>query len=265
MPAGASSSTRAHHRHAAGRADLRAGDDRHRGPAVGDDRLARSHPDEEGCGRRRHRCLVHRPDHPAEWAWRVPSVLPRELGINAGRADFTTWDKLPPRRAVAAAGLRVFETRKCTSENFNRCPYTRRNWCGKDHPRPTPWGGLAVDDVAARFPAGELRTLRCWGITMLPGSGHRDAVFLVSPADFDLYEELTGWSGRVAFEPDSEDRAPQESSGAVDCRNDQPVRQMESRKGIRAIDPQTRMYCDSCGGFHPIIEQRKCRAGEVSS
>jgi len=202
---------------------------------------------------------------PPKWAWRVPSVLPRELGIDAGRADFTAWDKLPPRRAVAAAGLRVLETRKCAPENFSRCPYTRRNWCGKHHPRPTPWGGLAVDDVAARLPAGELRPLRFWGITMLPGSRHRDAVFLVSPADFDLYEELTGWSGNVTFAPDSEDRAPREPSGAVDCRNDQPVRQLESRKGIWGIDPQTRMYCDSCGGFHPIIEHRECRAGEDSS
>jgi hypothetical protein len=100
---------------------------------------------------------------------------------------------------------------------------------------------------------------------MLPGSRHRDAVFLVSPTDFDLYEELTGWSGNVTFAPDSEDRAPREPSGAVDCRNDQPVRQLEGRKGIWGIDPQTRMYCDSCGGFHPIIEHRECRAGEDSS
>jgi hypothetical protein len=195
---------------------------------------------------------------PPKWAWRVPTVLPRELGTDAGRADFTTWQTLPPRRAVAAAGLRVLRTLKCTPGNFGRCPYGR-NWCGRYHPRPAPWGGLAVDDVAARLPAGELRPLRFWGITMLAGSRHRDAVFLVSPADFDLYEELTGWPGSVSFEPGDEDRPPREPSGAVDCRNGQPARQLESR-GIRGIDPQTRMYCDSCGSMHPNIEHRACRA-----
>jgi hypothetical protein len=142
--------------------------------------------------------------------------------------------------------------------NFGRCPYGR-NWCGRYHPRPAPWDGLAVDDVAARLPAGELRPLRFWGITMLAGSRHRDAVFLVSPADFDLYEELTGWLGSVSFEPGDEDRPPRQPSGAVDCRNDQPARPLESR-GIWGIDPQTRMYCDSCGSMHPVIEHRVCRA-----
>lgn len=97
---------------------------------------------------------------------------------------------------------------------------------------------------------------------MLAGSRHRDAVFLVSPADFDRYEELTGWSGSVSFKPEDEDRPPRDASGAVDCRNDQPASQLESRKGIWGIDPQTRMYCDSCGGFHPIIEHRVCRAAD---
>ena len=54
------------------------------------------------------------------------------------------------------------------------------------------------------------------------GSRRRDAVFLVSPADFDLYEEMTGWSGRVSFKPEAEDRPPRTPSGAVECRNVQP-------------------------------------------
>jgi hypothetical protein len=192
---------------------------------------------------------------PPRWAWRVPTVLPRELGIDAGRADFA-WKTLPPRRAVAAAGLRVLRTVKCTMTNFSRCPYGR-NWCGKYHPRPVPWGGLAVDDVAARFPAGEIVPLRFWGVTM-PGSRRRDAVFLVSPADFDTYEEITGWSGAVAFQPEAEDRPPREPSSAADCRNPQPLAWRE--KGIWGIDPQTPMWCDCCESRHPIIEHRKCRA-----
>ncbi len=192
-----------------------------------------------------------------QWAWRVPTVLPRELGVDAGRDDFA-WQSVPPRRAVAAAGLRVLQTLKCTLANFGRCPYGR-NWCGRHHPRPAPWGGLAVDDVAARVPAGDIVPLRFWGITALPGSRHRDAVFLVSPADFDRYEELTGWSGSVSFRPGDEDRPPREAAGAVDCRNDQPIRQ-PAEPGIWGIDPQTRMWCEICESMHPIIEHRVCRA-----
>jgi hypothetical protein len=197
-----------------------------------------------------------RPGAP-RWSWRVPTVLPRELGIDAGRDDFQ-WKTLPPRRAVAAAGLRVLRTLKCAPANFGRCPYGR-NWCGRYHPRAAPWGGLAVDDVAAKVPAGEIVSLRFWGITMLAGSRRRDAVFLVSPGDFDRYEELTGWSGSVSFAPGDEDRPPREASGAAECRNAQPASQ-PTRPGIWGIDPQTRMWCENCGSMHPIIEHRTCRA-----
>jgi hypothetical protein len=49
------------------------------------------------------------------WAWRVPTVLPRELGIDAGK-DFD-WRTLPPRRAVTAAGLRVLSAVRCEVGN----------------------------------------------------------------------------------------------------------------------------------------------------
>jgi len=94
---------------------------------------------------------------------------------------------------------------------------------------------------------------------MLAGSRRRDAVFLVSPEDFDRYEELTGWSGSVSFRPGEEDRPPSEASGAAECRNAQPAGQ-PGRPGIWGIDPQTPMWCDSCGSPHPIIEHRICRA-----
>jgi len=95
------------------------------------------------------------------WAWRVPTVLPRELGIDRPY-DGETWTIMPPRRAVTAAGLRVLRAVKCAVGNIDRCPYGR-NWCGKYHPRPVPWGGVKVDDVAAKFPAGEIVLLQLLG------------------------------------------------------------------------------------------------------
>ena len=204
-----------------------------------------------------------------KWLWRVPTVLSYELGIDRPLDDEHTWDTMPPRRAVTAAGLRKLEPVKCTMVNFNRCPYGR-NWCGRYHPRPRFWSGLTVDDVAARLPAGEMKPLRFWGVTMLQ-SRRRDAVFLVSPADFARYEELTGWSGSVSFRPDAEDRPLRTAGGPVKCRNVQPAAQQvpmpeqvqtPQRSGIWGIDPQSRMWCDSCGDLHPIIEHRNCRAAQ---
>jgi hypothetical protein len=171
------------------------------------------------------------------WAWHVPTVLPRELGIDRP-ADEGMWAKLPPRRAVAAAGLRVLRTVRCAVGNIDRCPYDR-NWCGRYHPRPEPWGGQSVDDVAAKVPAGEIVPLRFWGVSAL-GNRRRDAVILVSPADFALYEEMTGWPGVVTY------------------RN---VRLPDRRaREIRGIDPRTPMWCDCCESQHPVIEHRGCRA-----
>jgi hypothetical protein len=91
---------------------------------------------------------------------------------------------------------------------------------------------------------------------MLAGSRHRDVVYLVSPEDFDRYEELTGWSGTVTSQRREEDRSRGEASGATECRNAQPA----GCPGIRGIDPQTRMWCETFGSPHPIIEHRICRA-----
>lgn len=191
------------------------------------------------------------------WTWRVPTVLPRELGIDAGKEDFA-WNRLPPRRAVTAAGLRTLSVVKCAVGNIDRCPYGR-NWCGKYHPRPVPWAGLTVDDIAGRLPAKEIVPLRFWGVTM-PGSRRRDAVFLVPPADFDRYEETTGWSGSVSFDPGAEDWPPRTPSGAAICRNEQPAGLPRRHQGIWKIDPQTSMWCENCGSLHQIIEHRTCRA-----
>jgi hypothetical protein len=198
------------------------------------------------------------------WAWRVPTVLPRELGIDRPQED-GTWMVLPPRRAVAAAGLRVIRALKCAVGNLDRCPYGR-NWCGRYHPRPAPWGRLAVDDVAAMVPAGEIVTLRFYGVRMLVSKFY-DAIFLVSPDHLKLYEELTGWSGHASFRPEAEDRTRKPSAGA-ECRNVQPPGQRvmaspgqtPKHRGIWGTDPHTPMWCETCEQRHPVIEHRDCRA-----
>jgi hypothetical protein len=192
------------------------------------------------------------------WAWHVPTVLPRELGTDRP-VDDETWATMPPRRAVAAAGLRVLRTVKCAVGNIDRCPYSR-NWCGQYHPRPEPWGGLAVDDVAAKMPAGEIVPLRFWGVTML-GRNRRDAVLLVSPADFALYEEMTGWSGSVQYRREG-NRRPQPLDGPVEGRNGQFPAQRE--RGIWSLHPHTLMWCDCCESRHPVIEHRNCRAAAAA-
>jgi hypothetical protein len=139
--------------------------------------------------------------------------------------------------------------------NFNRCPYGR-NWCGRWHPKPLYWAGLSVDDVAAQLPAGKMVLLSFYGVR-IPGSRHRNAVFIVPPQGRDLYTELTGWTSAPSFQPGKEDRPPREPSGAIECRNPQPV-----SAGIWGIDPQTPMWCETCDQRHPVIEHRNCRSAE---
>jgi hypothetical protein len=150
-----------------------------------------------------------------KWAWYVPTVLTRELGIPG---EGQSWDTLPQRRSVTAAGLRRIRPAKCAVENFGRCPYGRRRHCGKLHPRPLPWLGLTVDDVAARFPGGEITTVRFTGLRDLKGR-KRDAIFLVPPADRALYEELTG----LPADGTAPSRGRGEQAGTVPCLSPQPI------------------------------------------
>lgn len=153
------------------------------------------------------------------WAWRVPTVLTRELGI-AGEGQ--SWDRLPARRSVTAAGLRVISAVRCDMTNFSRCPYGQgpRGHCGKRHPRPRVWREIKVDDVAALFPAGEIVPMLFRGVRML-GSSRREAVFLVSPADMALYQELTGYSARLPHAPAAVLDNTRGEAGRIECRNNQ--------------------------------------------
>jgi hypothetical protein len=180
-----------------------------------------------------------------KWAWRVPTVLDRELGI-AGEGQ--PWDTTPQRRSVHAAGLRVIRGARCEPGNFGRCPQGRRH-CGRHHPKAEPWGGLSVDDVAGMFPARLIVPLRFRGVRML-GSRHRDAVFLVSPQSASLYTELTGLPAAPTFRPEAEDVPPWQPAGRSGCRNPQPD---------TGTTPQAR--CGVCQlPLHPALAQ----AGETT-
>lgn len=174
------------------------------------------------------------------WAWRVPTVLSRELGI---RGEGQSWDITPPRRSVSAAGLRTIRAAKCKFGEFDRCPEGRRH-CGKYHPRPEWWGGLSVDDVAAMFPDQRIVPLRFWGVRML-GTRHREAVLLVPPASAALYTELTGRTGEVQFNPDREDSQARRETTRTPCQNQQP-----------GILGQPVSSCAVCGlPLNPVLAQ----------
>ena len=147
------------------------------------------------------------------WAWRVPTVAENDL----------SWQLLPPRRA--ATGLRVIRAARCAVENFGCCPYTRRHR-GRRHPLPEAWIGLTVDDVAARFPAGQIKLLR------YHRNSRRDDVFLVPPESVALYEELTGNSGQFPTDPVT-DRSLRQPAGTVPCRNPQIIMEAQPPQRTR--------------------------------
>ena len=180
-------------------------------------------------------------DLPPRWAWRVPTVLSRELGIPG---EGHSWETTPPRRAVTAAGLRVIQAVRCVVGNFEHCP-KGRNFCGRYHPKLSPWRGVKVDDVAAQFPAGAMVTLQYWGVRT-PGSRHRDAVFLVSPQDKTLYEQLTGTLASPSLDPHREETPPRSPSGAAECRNEQPLNVRATRPQLTLTRSPDRCICPGC-------------------
>jgi hypothetical protein len=105
---------------------------------------------------------------------------------------------MPKARSATATGLRKIRKTHCSVIEFDRCPYypgRGPSHCGKFHPKPEPWPGLTIDDVASQFPAGE--------IVALPFDGYqrRDDVFLVGRPDIAIYEELTGQPARIGVQP----------------------------------------------------------------
>jgi len=119
------------------------------------------------------------------WAHRVPTVGSVQMA----------WDVMPRARSATATGLRKIRKTHCIVIEFDRCPYypgRGPSHCGKFHPKPEPWPGLTVDDVASQFPAGEIVALS------FDGYQRRDDVFLVGRHDVAIHEELTGQPARIA-------------------------------------------------------------------
>jgi hypothetical protein len=136
------------------------------------------------------------------WAFRVPTV----------GQEPQSWQYLPPRRAVLANGMRAFTIVKCQIGNIPVCP-DGRNWCGRHHLKAEP-RVLVLDDVASRFPAGDIVALRI--PTM---SGVRAGVYLFSAKSAALYKEFTGKSVPLAFNPRAEDRVRRSFADRTECQN----------------------------------------------
>jgi hypothetical protein len=148
------------------------------------------------------------------WAYRVPTVTENTLD----------WAKLPPRRAATATGLRTIEPARCTFLNFDRCPASGNAQCGAYHPIARAFTRMTVDDVAARYPAGDLVALRFSQVVRRSFRTFRqDDVYVVPRASRAVYEDLTGTTAVLSFRPQSEDRPPQHPAGARECQNPQPL------------------------------------------
>lgn len=141
----------------------------------------------------------------------VPSWLAE---VPAFGCNERSWDKLPKPHAVTATGLTAVETLRCTVGAFGRCPDGNRRPCGKFHPKRSPWLGLAVDDVAARLPAGEI----------VPLAARDGRTYLVSPASLALYRDLTDGLGDWAPGRTRKPRqAAQEPGPCANPRHDAPA------------------------------------------
>jgi len=141
-----------------------------------------------------------------KWAHRIPTV----------GSDDIPWTGLPPRRSATATGLRKLFAKECNRRNFALCPETNRQVCGRYHVISEAWRGITVDDVAAQFPAGEIVALRT------AGRARSGNVFLVSAADADLYEQVTGYRAPAPVAPGSVPRA-RAAPGRIECASDQPI------------------------------------------
>lgn len=135
------------------------------------------------------------------WNWKVPSIR-----MNPE----VPWDVVPSRRSVTVvSGVRIIVPLRCQDipPDRNSCP-RRRYRCNAWHAIHEPRLGIVVDDVAARFPAGELVPMSYRTFT------RGDYILLVSPADKAQYEEIAGRSGDVPL------RQPRQrllQAGRVEC------------------------------------------------
>ena len=195
-----------------------------------------------------------------DWFDRVPSVGQNLI------PGYDPWRHgTPPRRSVTATNLRRIVPVRCAVGCGYRCT-NGRNFCGRYHPRSRPWAGLAVDDVAAQFPAGEMVAIRL----LRPGRAKPGDIAIVPPADQRLYEEMTGVRATPLFVPGAViptmGEPPPWLGGAADGLDRQPVRPPPASaraSAISVVDPAAAFYCDpawdGCGRLHAIGEHRHCR------
>jgi hypothetical protein len=193
------------------------------------------------------------------WAHRVPTVGAERLG----------WGVLPPRGAALATGLRKLKAMKCTYRNWSLCPLTHRLPCGETHAIPEPLG-LTVDEVAARFPAGELVSLR------MRRNARSGDIFIVRAQDAALYQEVTGYRPpETTATPPKAGQPP----GRVECANDQaqaflPLYVPPPKVALpRAADAppargrhrKTGNMCDDCGYPMPdgTCSRQACRVART--
>jgi hypothetical protein len=190
------------------------------------------------------------------WAFRVPTV---------GQHPHS-WQYLPPRRAVLANGVRAFSAVKCAPDNLPVCP-DGRNWCGRYHPKAEP-RQVALDDVASRFPAGDIVALRIAAM-----SGVKGGVYLFSAESAALYKELTGKSVQLAFGSYAEERSRRQPAGRVECQSIQPTisrvlggscgacrRQFPSEREFRNHQVpgwDGRLICPESPARYPLLPRRR--------
>lgn len=154
-----------------------------------------------------------------DWAFRVPTV---------GQQPYA-WRYLPPRRAILANGFREFTAIRCTAGNLPRC-LNGYGWCGRYHPQAEP-RVVPIDEIASRFPAGDIVALRIGAM-----SGLKGGVYLFSAESAALYAELTGKSAALAFDVYREDRPRLYDVGRLECQSIQAALST-------AADPR----CGCCG------------------
>ena len=122
--------------------------------------------------------------HPgaAGWMYQVPSVR--------ATVSYQVWgEHLPAPSTVGAVGVRHIESEPCRpGSRWPVCPRTKGRWCSSWHPIVS---APDSDDKRDRRTIDEVYVMAAQGL-LRPLRYHTGAVYLVSPEDAALYDELGG-------------------------------------------------------------------------
>lgn len=122
------------------------------------------------------------------------------------------WETLPPAGSVAAIGLRNVRAVRCRDRAGIRCP-TTKSWqrCNGWHEDLFPLQDVLADEVAERFPAGEL-------VAFSYRTSDGRLLYGVTTAEAKaLYEKLTG---EAADESARNGSASLPSPAKIECKTD---------------------------------------------